>query len=43
MSKFKVGDKVRCVKDTTADGVRLGNVYTVEGYDEHCREYGCVL
>ena len=43
MSKFKVGDKVRCVKDTRADGVRLGNVYTVEGYDEHCRKYGCVL
>ena len=24
-------------------GVHVGKVYTVKGYDKHCRTYGCVL
>ena len=43
MNKFKVGDKVRCVKVSTAIGVRVGNVYTVSGYNDHCNTFGCVL
>ena len=41
--KFKVGDKVRCVKHTAAQGVHVGKVYTVKGYNDHCIKYGCVL
>jgi len=43
MSKFKVGDKVRCVHESAAIGVQVGKVYTVKGYNEHCRKFGCVL
>lgn len=43
MSKFKVGDKVRCVSESAAIGVQVGKVYTVKGYNKHCRTYGCVL
>ena len=41
--KFKVGDKVRCVLSSAAIGVHVGKVYTVKGYNKHCRTYGCVL
>ena len=43
MSKFKVGDKVRCMRESAAVGVQIGKVYTVKGYNTHCRKYGCVL
>lgn len=43
MAKFKVGDKIRCVKPSAAIGVHVGKVYTVKGYNAHCRDYGCVL
>lgn len=43
MSKFKVGDKVRCVRESAAIGVQVGKVYTVKGYNAHCIKYGCVL
>lgn len=29
MSKFKVGDKVRCVSKSSAFGVKVGEIYTV--------------
>ena len=37
--KFKVGDKVRCVKPTMACGVEVGGVYTVKGVN-HRSEFG---
>ena len=43
MSKFKVGAKVRCVRESAAIGVQVGKVYTVKGYNDHCRKFGCVL
>lgn len=43
MSKFKVGDKVRCVRESADIGVQVGKVYTVKGYNAHCRKFGCVL
>ena len=43
MNKFKVGDTVRCVKPSAAIGVHVGQVYTVKGYNDHCRKFGCVL
>ena len=43
MSKFKVGDKVRCMRESAAIGVQVGKVYTVEGYNAHCIKFGCVL
>ena len=39
MSKFKVGDKVRCVKPTLAVGVEVGGVYTFRGIN-HKSEFG---
>ena len=43
MSKFKVGDKVRCMRESAAVGVQVGKVYTVKGYNTHCRKFGWVL
>ena len=43
MSKFKVGDKVRCIRESAAIGVQVGEIYTVEGYNAHCIKFGCVL
>ena len=30
MSKFKVGDKVRCVSTSSACGIEVGSIYTVK-------------
>ena len=38
MSKFKSGDKVRCVKPTHAMGVNVGDIYTIKNPESH--EFG---
>ena len=35
MSKFKSGDKVLCVKPTTAMGVNVGYIYTIKNPESH--------
>ena len=37
--KFKTGDKVRCVKPTSAVGVKVGGVYTIRGVS-HKSQFG---
>lgn len=37
--KYKAGDKVRCIKSTSAVGVEVGNVYTVIGFS-HVSDFG---
>lgn len=34
-AKFKVGDKVRCVRRSIAGGVHVGNVYTIKNPRSH--------
>lgn len=43
MSKFKIGDKVRCVNARSVfkdKALVEGDIYTVEGHDEN--DYGCI-
>ena len=35
MSKYKKGDKVRCVKPTLAIGVNIGDIYTINNPEIH--------
>lgn len=39
MSKFKIGDKVKCVTQTTAIGVEIGGVYTIKDPQHHYGTY----
>ena len=35
VSKFEKGDKVRCVKPTSAEGVNIGDIYTIKCPESH--------
>lgn len=39
MSKFKIGDKVKCVTPTSACGVEVGGIYTIKDPQHHYGTY----
>ena len=39
MGKFKIGDKVKCVSETSAIGVEVGGIYTIKDPNHHLGTY----